>query len=509
MRQPVEDRRADAASPRGAEDGVYRDLFDNAPDAYVVTDERGTIRSANRLACSLFGLAPDGLVGRPLDHFFRPDERDRIRRCLADPSLSGDPVVCHEAVALSGGEREVPVSCHMSAVAGAGGTVSGFRFLLRDVSAQKSAERELRLHEEMLRRLVDNTTAVIYAKHVDGRYIFFNTQFAKLFNVTLDECRGKTDYDIFPKANADAFRANDLAVVHAARPIESEEQAPHADGLHTYISLKFPLIDVDGTPYAMCGISTDITERIRARELERRHLTEIAHAWRLATVGEMVSILAHEINQPLFAIVNYARGGIRRVRTTGADEAGMLEALESIARQAERAGEIVRRLRAFVRKDEPTLSPVDLNDIVREVSGLEVLEAKPNSVRVNLDLARSLPRVMGDAIQLEQVLLNLMRNAVDAMLAVPEDERELRLRTSREPDGRVLLEVSDTGRGIPPEIAEKVFESFFTTKPRGMGLGLAICRSIVEAHGGRLDFRSDSGRGTTFFFALDAVSEGA
>ncbi len=483
-----------------------RDLFENAPGAYFVADAEGRVRAANRALADLLGRALSEIEGAPFARFVVGADREKLGLLLENSRSDDLTLRCDSAVVHANG-TEIPIVALVSAIPGEGPRPSGFRILLVDVSAHRTAERELHRREEMLRSLIDNTTAVIYAKAADGRYIFVNTQFEKLFGVTREELRGKTDHDIFPKENADVFRANDIEVLQSGRPIESEEVAPHSDGAHTYISLKFPLFDAQGVPYACCGISTDITERIRVRSAERRHQAELAHAWRLATVGEMASILAHEINQPLFAIVNYAKGCVRRLRSGSGDTSEILEAMEIVASQAERAGEIVRRLRAFVRKEEPVRRPVDVSDVVKESVALEEFEMTQNGVRLDLDLDGSLPRVLADTIQIEQVLLNLMRNAVEAMLNEPVRDRAMSISTAMGDSSSVIITVRDAGRGISEDIAKRVFESFFTTKPRGMGLGLAISRSIVEAHGGRLWFEPLP-KGTAFRFTLPVETEG-
>jgi two-component system sensor histidine kinase TtrS len=255
----------------------------------------------------------------------------------------------------------------------------------------------------------------------------------------------------------------------------------------------------------LCGVVRDITERKRAEEEARRREAELAHVSRLSLVGEMASGLSHELNQPLSTILFYARGCIRRIQSGTLAPAALLDVLEKVAVQADAAGRIVRRLREFVSKRAPHLSTVDVNETIRRALSFAEAETTRSGARVRLQLAEALPAVRADRIQLEQVIVNLVRNGVEAMQAVELGQRELAIETTRSADNTITVGVHDTGVGLSAEIAERVFDSFFSTKPDGMGMGLSISRSIIEAHGGRLWVTPDSERGTTFRFSLPVM----
>jgi C4-dicarboxylate-specific signal transduction histidine kinase len=222
--------------------------------------------------------------------------------------------------------------------------------------------------------------------------------------------------------------------------------------------------------------------------------------------------LAHEINQPLAAIVNFTRGCERRLRAGGTADADMLDALAQVSDQALRAGEIIRRIRNFIRKEEPSQAWVDVNELVRNVVELAEPEARQNAIRVHLALAPGLPRVYVNSIQIEQVLLNLVRNAFDAMHGDTVGAKALSICTCTTGGTPVEIAVSDTGGGLSPELLERIFDPFFTTKPSGLGLGLSISRSIIEAHGGRLWAECSADGGCTFRLHLaidDPVQDGS
>lgn len=248
-------------------------------------------------------------------------------------------------------------------------------------------------------------------------------------------------------------------------------------------------------------------ERHRAEAEARERRAELAHVHRLNTMGEMASGFAHELNQPLAAVVNYARGAVRRLKQNAVEPGELLAVLEQVAAQAERAATIVRRIRAFIRKEEPRHAALDFNKIIVETAGLMTAEAERGGVRLILDLANPLPRVHADAVQLEQVIVNLVRNAVEAMVEASSPVREITLRTLRSADGAVEIAVEDTGPGLPQIGRERLFDPFFTTKADGLGLGLSISQSIVEAHGGQLTAAPSPGGGAGFRFTLPVAGE--
>ncbi|KAB2873289.1 MAG: PAS domain S-box protein [Ideonella sp.] len=267
-----------------------------------------------------------------------------------------------------------------------------------------------------------------------------------------------------------------------------------------------PLRDAQGGIHALLAITRDITERKLAEERVRRHQIEIARVARLSTMGEMAAALAHELNQPLSAIAAFARGCTRRLRAGTATLQDLGEPLDAIGEQAERAGEVIRHVREFVRRRELVLGPADVNQIARSVAHFADIDARQHEAVLRLELAPRLPPAVADPIMVEQVIGNLVRNAIDAMTEARSPRREITLRTAQR-DGAVEVEVADTGPGIDAAVVQQVFEPFFTTKHDGVGMGLSISRSIVEAHGGRIGVDSVIGRGASFRFSLPLAAQ--
>jgi C4-dicarboxylate-specific signal transduction histidine kinase len=256
-------------------------------------------------------------------------------------------------------------------------------------------------------------------------------------------------------------------------------------------------------------MASDVTRRHAAEDRQREQEEKLGLTSRLVTMGEMASSLAHELNQPLTAIANYCMGLSARIRTRQRsgqppepDET--LEALGKTAAQAERAGMVIRRIREFVKRSEPERRPCEAAAIIDETLGLAEIEARKHGIRIAVDLAPALPTLLADPILVEQVLLNLIRNALEAMQG--QRRRELRVGVSLRADW-VEFSVSDTGPGLSAEAAAKLFEPFFTTKQEGMGMGLNICRSIVESHQGRLWTEPAADGGCVFRFTLPVPGE--
>jgi len=248
------------------------------------------------------------------------------------------------------------------------------------------------------------------------------------------------------------------------------------------------------------AVAREAYERRRAEEQAREHQAALAHVARVTTMGEIAAQMAHELNQPLAAIVSYAGGCIRRMRGGTERPGEILEALDQISEQAVRASEILKRLRAFVRKGEPRRERIRINEVVQNAIHFAEVEAKDYGVAVRFEPA-SVPEVRADPIQLEQVVLNLVRNGFEAIREANGPNKELVIRTALD-NGNVQVAVRDNGTGIAAEIAETLFEPFATTKANGLGMGLSISRSIVESHGGRLWATANPGSGTTFHFTL-------
>lgn len=310
---------------------------------------------------------------------------------------------------------------------------------------------------------------------------------------------GAADY--LPKTELTASRIAQ-SIRNAVR-VRKAEEALH----RSYAELEQRVIDrTRELEEANRRLESEMAERREAEERARRHLEELAHVDRVSTLGELAASLAHELHQPLGAIVNFGHGCQGDIAAGGCDLESVSKVLEKMIAQAERAAEILRRQRSFAARREARKEAADLNALVLEISELARLGIGSGDARFEFELAEDLPAVPVDRIAIQQVLMNLMKNGVEAMRECPPSERRLSVSTRRTGAGDVEVAVSDCGCGFSPENLERLFESFFTTKEEGTGLGLAICRSIVEAHGGRLSAERNSGPGLTLRFVLPVAS---
>jgi PAS domain S-box-containing protein len=299
------------------------------------------------------------------------------------------------------------------------------------------------------------------------------------------------------------FVAEQGAALRNGQSMEREARVLRADGEYRWwFCRNVPLRDETGNIVKWYGTGVDIEDRKRAeaeRERLRQELGHLAHLDRVSTMGEITASLAHEINQPIGAAVTNAEACARLLDRDQPDVLEAREAALEMAKDSRRAADIIDRIRSLYRKGSSHLEPVDISEVIGEMLVILHNEANQHSATIHTDIAEGLPTVMADRVQLQQVLMNLMVNGIQAM---EKTGGVLTLKAQLDQDGRVLISVSDTGVGLPSDKAEQIFNAFFTTKPEGCGMGLAISRSIIQSHGGRLWATANSGKGATFHFTL-------
>jgi C4-dicarboxylate-specific signal transduction histidine kinase len=271
------------------------------------------------------------------------------------------------------------------------------------------------------------------------------------------------------------------------------------DGTIKYIrALGHPVLNPSGDIVEFVGTSIDMTERKRVEEMRLDAQNKLAHANRVTAMGHLTASIAHEVNQPIAASVTNAQAALRWLDSQPPDLNEVRQALARIVQDGNRAGDVVGRIRDLIKKRPPRQDRLDINGTIREVIDFTHGEAVKSGVSVQTELTDGLPAIQGDRVQLQQVMLNLIINAVEAMSGVEEGSRELLISSAKAEFGGVLVAVRDSGPGLPPATLEHLFDAFYTTKSGGMGIGLSICRSIIEAHGGRVWATSNTPRGAVF-----------
>lgn len=498
------------------ERNTLRTLLDSIPDSIYIRDCGGRYMVVNRALAELVGETDqDAVTGKtPYDYF--PEESAKKFLTDDDAVMEAGETVINQSSMLhpsSGGIRHLLTT--KVPMRDATGKLYGILGMSRDVTAQEEAREAVKRSEHRIQEIVDNSPQPMYAKSIDGRYLMVNRRYEELFNLKSEDVVGKTDAEVIGDEHVvRRLQKNDALVIERGEPIQFDETLKFPDGEHSYVSVKFPMRDLDGEIYAVGGISTDITERKKAEkamqdlnlELMQAHdnLTkaheQLIQAEKMESVGRLAAGVAHEVKNPL-AMIGMGLELLAR-RLPPDDEQGK-ETIARMKRGIDRAKKIVRGLVDYSSNRKMEFRSMSPDKLVREA--LELVEYQMNQAEIRVEFSpdASLPQVEVDQTKVEQVLVNLFINAMHAMegggvLAVRTEPLSMgnvrldegsRLRERvRQGDRMVRITVEDTGKGIPEEVLGKLFDPFFTTKAtgKGTGLGLTVSRKIAELHGGEL-----------------------
>jgi len=381
-------------------------------------------------------------------------------------------------------------------------TVLGNAFNYASQQLQKLYE-ELRRSERELRDVIEAMPTMVWIAGTDGSNEFGNRRWQEYTGLSHEGTIGSGWQDVLHPTDLARHWEKWCASLASGEPFENEARFRRAtDGQYRwFLSRAVPLRDEYGQILKWYGVSTDIDDRKRAEQEREQLRADLAHVNRVSMLGELAASVSHELKQPITASMANAQTCIRWLKRDLPDVNEALEASVRIVKDGIRATEIIDHLRSLYKKSTPQRELVDVNDIVREILALLRVEASRCSIVTNSKLAPELPNITADRVQLQQVLMNLMLNAIEAM---KDAGGELTIKTELDHEGRLLISVRDTGVGLPNEQTEEIFKAFFTTKPEGSGMGLAISRSIVESHGGRLWATPNDRLGTTFQMILPA-----
>jgi PAS domain S-box-containing protein len=362
----------------------------------------------------------------------------------------------------------------------------------------------LRENRQLLDTVLENSAANIYAKRSDGRYIYLNHEMEVTHDVTREQALGKTDLELFPREMAEQNRANDLAAMMTGKLTEVEERVIGPSGERLFLAKKVPLVSPDGKVEGMCGISTDITD-LRRTELALREAVITLEGERenkLMNMEAVTASITHEVRQPLSAIAINGSAVLQFLKKAPLDIDKVRTILNQMVEDCHRVSEVFDTIRALFRKVDQNREPTVVNEIIRDVLRSMREELTKHGVATETELAPELQPVNGHRNQLRQVIFNLIHNAIESMDNTMDRSRVLRVKTKSHGPDSIIVAVEDSGPGIDPGGLESVFDPFITTKPDGMGLGLAICRMIVERHDGKLSALSDGKNGARFQLVL-------
>jgi two-component system sensor kinase FixL len=486
----------------------FQALLDAAVDAVFLIDSRGRIELCNAAGLRMFGYEEGELVGVKVNSLMPEPDRSRHDRYMGRYLDTGRERIIGIGREVLAMRKDGSIFSAELAV-GRIPQVEPPRFVgfIRDITSRKEAEEALRRSEAQLRTAQELANLGNYVHNFDGaEEDYWSPQLYRILGrdpatapVTLVEY---CESFVHP-ADRDRVRQAYLDLDAGNRAFDIEYRIHREDGAQRYLHHITQVVrDEHGRAVRHVGTMHDITDRRRAEDELRQSQERLTHFNRLSTMGEMAAGIAHEINQPLTAIATYAQASTRLVQFDTLPREDLLLALEQIAKQALRAGEVIRRLRSFVKNREVRREPVEVNRLLEDLLLLAETDARHHNVQVRIEAAESNPVVQADPVQIQQVMLNLVRNSIDAMLEVAEDRREILLRVRVDEHRDVEVMVQDRGTGFAPGAETELFTPFYTTKSGGTGLGLAISRSIVRAHGGKLWQADNPGGGARFYFTL-------
>lgn len=468
--------------------------------AIFMVDGQGRVTLWNEGARRIFGWTDDEVMGRHIDMFYAPEEveagrpEEDQREALVRGGFSG------QVWQIRRDGSEFLADLNITPLSGEAGEPRGFGRVLRDVTDRFASEQAVERRERHLRSILETVPDAMVVVDEDGVIIAFSAAAQRMFGYGESELIGRSGRLLLAPQERDnapnLLRHQSVGGEAVARILNGARKNEDIFPMEVSIGEA-----VSGGERVYTVFVRDLTEKQGAEAKIEKLQSELIHVSRLSAMGTMASTLAHELNQPLTAIANYAEAAGAMVDSTDPED---MEALKEIfaemSGQSVRAGRIVRRLREFIARGEVEKRTEDLPGLIAEAGALALVGAREKGVSVTYDLSTDATPVLVDRVQIQQVLINLMRNAVEAMEVC--DTRKLSIRSTIEGDDMVRVTVTDSGPGIAPDIAANLFQAFVTSKETGMGLGLSICRTIIEAHGGRIEAFPAEGGGTTFTFTL-------
>jgi PAS domain S-box-containing protein len=503
----IDDRRRAEEKLRASEINL-KQIIDTIPTAAWSARPDGYCEFVNQRWLDYAGLSAEQAVGWGWGAAIHPDDLPGLveywKTCLA----SGTPVNTEARMRRFDGVHRWFLF-RASPLRGESGNIIKWYGTNTDIEDRKRAEEKLQARETNLRQIIDGIPGLVAAISPAGVPEVMNQPFLEYFGKTAEEMRnwstnGVIHPDDLPRV-IDAF-TNSIAT---GTPFDLEIRYHRADGVYRRFEVRIhPARDADGRITRWYGLLIDIEDRKRAEEALSKAQSELAHVTRVTSLGAMTASIAHEVNQPLSGIITNAGTCLRMLATDPPNVEGARETARRTIRDGNRMSEVISRLRALFSKKEPTTEPVNLNEAVVEVIALSIVDLQKNRVMLRPELADNLPVVAGDRVQLQQVILNLLRNGSDAMSTIEDRARQLLIRTERDEGDRVRLTVQDAGVGFDPQAVDRLFDAFFTTKGDGMGIGLSVSRSIIERHHGRLWATLNDGPGAAFSFSIPRAPEG-
>lgn len=488
----------------------YQDVFEFATDIMVIHDmDTGEILDANRKACELYGHSIEELRGMSIGELTRnhpPFNTEIGLQRVRSARDSGETVIFEWVIRNSQGkETPVEVSLKRITINGIGRVIA----MARDISERKEAHAVLKERERYYRKLIERSSDGIAIVSIDGAIQFVGPSINSLLGVTARSLIGSSVYAFIEPEDVEDVRNafNELNGLKAKSSMQLSYRVRHRNGEWKIHEAVCSNLQEDPAVKGILINFRDITERIAAEEKARSRALELSRIARISTTGEMATALAHELNQPFFAIVNFVAGCRRRIRSGNFTNEELLRVLELTQNEAERAGRIINKVREFTCNRSFQRQRIDLRALIGDIRDLIEMRARDHSVSISYALGDANCEVECDEVLIQQVVINLVVNGIEAMSSVPINQRKLHISIASHTGKGVQITVADTGPGLPQVSPDQIFTSFFSTKNSGLGIGLSLCQSIVDTHGGHLWFtRPDNNSGTNFHVMLPRCS---
>jgi two-component system sensor kinase FixL len=483
----------------------------SSDDAIVSKSLGGIVTSWNDGATRIFGYDASEMIGQPIFRIIPPELHGEEVQILGRLQR-GERIQHYETVRVAKDGRRIDISLTVSPLLDKSGAVVGASKVARDISEPKSAERELREGAARLRAVIETAVDGVILINARGVVLVFNPACEGLFDYSANEVIGQNVKMLMPdryRQEHDGYISNYLAtgdakIIGSGREVVGRRK----DGSTFPMNLSVGEAEQDGESIFV-GIIHDLTESRRTETELQQARSDLARVARVTTLGELTAAIAHEVNQPLTGLVNSGNACLRWLAIEPPELDAARKSVERMISAGNRAADVITRIRALIAKSPPQQVPLNVNDAIAEAIALIEREAQRYSVSLQVDLSNEVPLVVGDRVQLQQVVLNLMLNAIEAMSDVVGRRRILSVSSARQGQDDVLISVRDSGSGLEGTSLDQLFEAFYTTKASGMGIGLAVSRTIVLAHGGRLWATPNQPHGAIFQFILPSAGKEA
>lgn len=490
-------------------EALWRAVFENSVAGIALVDPEGRFVAANSAYQRMLDYTSDELLALSSTQVIHPEDRDVTQKLISELLDGKREHFEIEQRYLRKGPAWIWASVRVSAVFGQNGAPRFLLAIAEDITERKRVDEDVR----KLAALVENSTDFIGISSVEGEAAFVNATGRRLVGLAQDEpLQGRQTFEFIAEHDRARFETEALPAVLREGLWEGEtifRNFRTGQPIPVWQHIFFINDEGSGKAIALATVSRDLTERKHAEQNLQAAQAELAHMARVSTMGELAASIAHEVNQPLAAIVTNASACLRWLGAVPPNLEEGRAAVNRIAREGKRASDVIGRIRSLLKKSPSQITTFAMNDLLNEVLVLTDYEIRKHSVSLRTELAPGLPDVRGDSVQLRQAILNLILNAIEATSAARESPRELVLSSRKQPPDSIAVAVCDSGVGIDPSYLDRIFEPFFTTKSSGMGMGLAITKSAIEAHGGRLWATPNPGQGVTFQFSVPAINAAA